>query len=591
MNNDIKLLRYIILPLTNEGRFFLIAYLWGAFGIITNWYSYLPYNIKLFGELLCDTYMICSIIYLLPNPFKTIIRSGIFFFIFTTTIIDIFCYVRLGAHITPQMIQLCFETNYKEASEFFFAYFNYDFFLSTYAISLLLIIIVTIIILYKKTNQHCSSTRHQNFIRGGVMILLIIGMICAKDNKKRVFSILNADSSPELSRIESHDMIATRAFYLPAYRIIYALHANNINNNQVFKQLEISKRIIIDSCHYTSPNIILVIGESYNKHHSQLYGYPFPTTPYQIKEMNEKRLYLYNDAVTNYNLTSQAFKNMLSLNDLSKNEDWSEKPLVTQIFRKAGYKTYFVSNQFIINDSNDSSAGAFINNKSLSKSQFDYRNNHTHSYDSELIACFDSLDNHDKYNFIIFHLIGQHISYHERFPQSFRKIQTMMFTTKDLSSKEQGIICDYDNATAYNDYVLNQIIYRFNDEESVILFIADHGEECYDDIKTFGRLHTTDIIPAIAKNEFEVPFWIWLSPSYKKKHPDIVQSIEESTNKPFYNGDLGHLLITLGGIFCNYYREDNDILRPEYKPHKRIINDIADYDIIMETNSQVSKNK
>ena len=118
-----------------------------------------------------------------------------------------------------------------------------------------------------------------------------------------------------------------------------------------------------------------------------------------------------------------------------------------------------------------------------------------------------------------------------------------MYNSNNLSRKELNILCDYDNATAYNDYVISQIINRFRSTESIILYIADHGEECYDEIKTFGRSHTTNITSPIARNEFEIPFWIWLSPNYKHKHPDIKESIQSSVNRPFYNGDLGHLLI------------------------------------------------
>lgn len=547
-----------------------------------NWHSYLPNNIKLFGELFVDTYSICFFIYILPSYFKIIMRIICLFIITTTTIIDCICFVRFDTHISSQILQLCFETNTREAREFLSTYIDKVIFFSPYSILLFIITIFTFYILYKNTVHFCYLSKKQDYLfGGGVFVLLAIGALFAKDNKQRIISMLSTSSSSELSKIQSHDMLASRAFYLPAYKLICALHANKLNKDQIHQQLKLSNQINIDSCSYTSPNIILIIGESYNKHHSQLYGYKLPTTPFQIKEMKEGNLYFYKDAVTNYNLTSQVFRNMLSLNDLSQNEDWSEAPLVTQIFRKAGYFTYFISNQFIENDSRDPLSGAFINNKEISKLQFDYRNNHTHTYDSELVSCFDSLNNQKNNNLIIFHLVGQHIDYHERYPKSFKKIDPSMYNSNNLSGKELDILCDYDNATAYNDQVIGQIINRFRSTESIILYLADHGEECYDEIKTFGRSHTTNITPSIARNEFEIPFWIWLSPSYKLNHPDIEKSIQSSIIKPFYNGDLGHLLISLGGIKCKYYRKHNNILSPEYKKHRRIINEIADYDIII----------
>jgi len=574
------ILQSFALPITKEFKFFSIAYIWGTFSIIMNWHSYLPNNIKLFGELFVDTYLISTLIYIMPSRFKSITKTAVLLTIFTTTIIDTLCFVRFDTHISSQLVQLCIETNSREVREFFSTYIDEAVFYSPYSILLFIIIIATFIILYNKSVFICYIYNKHKYLGVIVFILLVIGLFFAKDNKRRAFGMLSANTSSELLKIQSHDIIASRAFYLPVYKLIGALHANKLNSNQVYHQLKINNHVVIDSCTYTSPNIILIIGESYNKHHSQLYGYKLPTTPFQIKEMKEGNLYVYKDAVTNYNLTSQVFKNMLSLNDISQNEDWSETPLVTQIFRKAGYNTYFISNQFVANDSRDDFAGAFINNKELSESQFTYRNNHMHEYDTELVSCFDSLNNQKAKNLIIFHLVGQHVDYHERYPTNFKRIDLSMYTPNSLSKKELNILCDYDNATAFNDYVISLIINRFRKSESIILYLADHGEECYDEIKTFGRSHTTNITPPIAKNEFEIPFWIWLSPSYKLNHPDIAESIQLSKHKPFYNGDLGHLLISLGGIKCKYYRKNNDILNPEYKKHKRIINEIADYDII-----------
>ena len=43
-----------------------------------------------------------------------------------------------------------------------------------------------------------------------------------------------------------------------------------------------------------------------------------------------------------------------------------------------------------------------------------------------------------------------------------------MYEEKKLTPKEVDILCDYDNATAYNDSVVYQIINRFKDIESIV---------------------------------------------------------------------------------------------------------------------------
>ena len=114
MNRIIKLLHYLSLPVTHESKFFIVAYLWGIFSITMNWHSYLPNNIKLFIELWGDTYLICTIFFLLPNVLKTIVRTFSYLTIFITTIVDTFCFVRLDTHISSQIIQLCIETESRE---------------------------------------------------------------------------------------------------------------------------------------------------------------------------------------------------------------------------------------------------------------------------------------------------------------------------------------------------------------------------------------------------------------------------------------------------------------------------------------------
>ena len=51
------------------------------------------------------------------------------------------------------------------------------------------------------------------------------------------------------------------------------------DRNAIGSLHEAMESIAIDSCTFRSPEIVLILGESYNKHHAALYGYPLPTTP------------------------------------------------------------------------------------------------------------------------------------------------------------------------------------------------------------------------------------------------------------------------------------------------------------------------
>ena len=56
-------------------------------------------------------------------------------------------------------------------------------------------------------------------------------------------------------------------------------------------------------------------------------------------------------------------------------------------------------------------------------------------------------------------------------------------------------IADYDNATLYNDIVLSKIVDLFRQQEAIVIYLSDHGEDCYGkDAQMAGRLTETEQI-------------------------------------------------------------------------------------------------
>ena len=110
---------------------------------------------------------------------------------------------------------------------------------------------------------------------------------------------------------------------------------------------------------------------------------------------------------------------------------------------------------------------------------------------------------------------------------------------------------------------------------------GDAYEECYDEIRTFGRNHAVEINKAVAKNEFEVPFRIWCSNEYKMKNPNIISAIKSSTNLPFYISDMGHMILFLAGIKSNVYKPEYNILDTKYDHNrKRLLKGSISYEEI-----------
>ena len=137
----------------------------------------------------------------------------------------------------------------------------------------------------------------------------------------------------------------------------------------------------------------------------------------------------------------------------------------------------------------------------------------------------------------------------------------------------------YDNATHYDDIVLDSILTLYEHDETIVIFVADHGEEVYDELPIHGRLFQ-EPTAIQAKNEFEVPMWIWCSRSYHDSHPEIVSAISSSTSKAFLTDGIPQILLYLAGIKCVWTDDKHNLLSPQYQPKQRIIGGNVDYDIL-----------
>lgn len=582
----------LLLPILRNSKYFVFMYILGAICIFTTGNkTYIPYYLKLYAELFLDLYISCCLLTLVNTKARKCIIVILYILLYLTAIVDIFCFIRIGSTLSPSILRLIFETNPKEASEFINTYINTKLFLSPLGLIFLLCILQ---ISTQMTDRMCAERKigkhHRITLNIIVVCILAIGCQSSLTNKRNMFHLYSMKSLNEIEDYLGSVSYAHRANYIPIYRLSFSLYANHLAVQQISQMTQTLQNTFIDKCNFTSPNIILIIGESYNRNHSQLYGYQYPTTPRQVKRARDGYLYVFDDAVTPYNITSEVFKNSFSLNDLSLKEEWCDKPLFTTIFKKAGYQVTFLSNEFVRNqeeDFFDFSGGMFLNSLKLSELQFDSRNDSIHAYDETLLKDYKDCESmNKKHNLIIFSLLGQHVGYKDRYPQNFSFFSTDNYHRKDLTTQEIQIIAEYDNATLYNDYVIDLIVREFENDDAIVIYMPDHGEECYDGIRTFGRLHHNQITPQIAKNEYMIPFWIWCSPLYIRNHQDIVAYIKNSTHRRFYSDDLPHLLLFLGGISQKDYRPQRNIISPEYHEQRlRLLRNNIDFDKCIESNT------
>jgi heptose-I-phosphate ethanolaminephosphotransferase len=613
-----RLAQWVLKPVTANGVFFVTMYLLGILCAVLT----LPHQRgatlypNLFPELFLDTYLTCLVLALLPAKVRKWVRRALYVLLYAVAIVDVYCFWEFDSTITPTMLLLIGETDSREAGDFLRSYLSPDVLFSPVG-WILLLIILHVAWTLRGRMLRMMSYRSKMLLRArihrlrpvvtslvtqastAVLVLgmLVWGAVSSWNNKVGMTRLMTAPTIGSVEHILTEKDHAT--FYLPIYRLAFSIYSNKLASAQIDRCIEAAQSVKVDSCSYRSPNIVLIIGESYGKVHSQQYGYRMKTTPRQKRRERTGLLTRYTDVVSCWNLTSFVFKNFLSMHVIGQKGEWCDYPLFPELFRKAGYRVTFLTNQFLPQAKEavyDFSGGFFLNNPTLSEAQFDTRNTSLHRFDDGLLTDYDNfLKSGDiklarkrgeamegNNNLIIFHLIGQHVTYRTRYPKDRARFTADDYADwrPDLTPKKRAMLADYDNAVLYNDSIVDAIVRRFENEDAIVIYMPDHGEECYEPGRDFiCRNHSAAVDWPLAHYEFEIPFWIWTSRKYAARHPEVFKAVKGARNRRFMTDALPHLMVWLAGISAKDYHEAYNLLSPDYDEMRpRILKNTADYD-------------
>ena len=593
-----KVLEKVSYPIRGNFCFFFFMYL---VGIVVS-YAELPANredVSVYGnlwlELFFDLYIVCILLSLIPKRVRRWVVGTFYIIAYATSIADLFCWVKFQSSLNPSMLLLVAETDKREASEFFSSYINSEVLASSVGLLLLIIVmqcLVAVWNIYRKrkgvkypVQLNILKEKSTHFIGIIALVFFVVSAISSYHNKREMVQMFSLKTIGEVEHELTTPDCAT--FYTPVYRLVFSIYANHLAAQQIDRLVEAKDRTTVQSCTFDAKNIVLIIGESMGPHHSQQYGYFMNTTPRQVAMEKSGFLVPFSDVVAPWNLTSFVFKNIFSMHVVGQKGEWCDYPLFPQLFRKAGYHVSFITNQFLPQAKEavyDFSGGFFLNHKELSESMFDTRNTRLHTFDDGLLADYDNklkAENKEN-NLIIFHLIGSHVSYNRRYPKSRKHFKAADYEQKrpELTKQRRYMLAHYDNAILYNDSIVDQIVKRFANEEAVVIYMPDHGEECFEGNRgIICRNHSAEIDYDLARYEFAVPFWIYCSPKYIEKHPKVFEQIKAVRHKRFMTDALPHLLLHLGGIKAKDYHSEYDILSPQYNEKRpRILKNQTNYD-------------
>ena len=600
--NIFKWIGWLFSPIQKNGAFFFFMFL---LGYLCTQLEIMPYYLRDRGakpyelsvpELFLDIYAVCLVLTLLPRKLRLFVKALLYIFLYGVAVVDVYCYERFESTLTPTMLMLVGETTAQEAQEFLSGYLSWDVVTSSVGWILLLALVHLLWTCLRGAfcrgrNRLILPEFQPTLITGlkavaGAVIAwcLYDAYTLTKDNKVAMGRLFSYDT---IGQVEHELTKKDQAkLYIPPYRLVFSIYANRLASRQIVQLEAASAKVQIDSCSFRVPEIVLVIGESYNKHHSQLYGYNKPTTPLQLQMAADSSLVAFSDVVASWNLTSFVFKHMMSLWTVGDRGEWCDEPLFPEVFRKAGYQVTFLTNQFQPKAKEavyDFSGGFFLNDPEFSKRQFDVRNAQTYRFDESLLKAFDGLKNKpEKGRLTILHLMGSHVDYRARYPQSRQYFKPSMYNRPELSDKQRRILSEYDNSLRYNDSIVWAVTQRFIDKDAVVIYVPDHAEEIFDGKPyMYGRMHGANIDYRLARNEMEIPFWIWGSPLYIERHPYGWKAIRAAKDRPMMTDALPHLLLYLAGIATPLYRPELNIITPEYNTRRpRILKGQTDYNTL-----------
>ncbi len=334
-----------------------------------------------------------------------------------------------------------------------------------------------------------------------------------------------------------------------------------------------------------SLSVILVLGESYSKWHTPLYGYGLNTTPHMLREKEKGNLLVFEDVVSTYNLTSNSLKDMLCANRSSLGEAWYEAPYVPAVFKSAGFEVYFWDNQqtYLGFLPVSISLNSFLYHPDIVAASYSHTNTKTFTHDGDLVKDYlDSVRIESSPSFSLIHLLGQHMDFNERYPGAFSHFTADSISREEpyLDAGKRRLIAEYDNATFYNDAVWEKIMSHYRNRNAVIVYISDHGEEIYDVRDQAYRDHGP-LTAEKLQTQYSIPMMVWFSDKYQELYPETVSQARKAVVRPLSGDLLCQVLFHLAGVETPCYQAEYDVLDESYIYPKRLVQGSVDYDMFM----------
>lgn len=490
-------------------------------------------------------YIESSIYYFIRNSVVKKIYASIIVIVHNVlAIVEHFILVNFQTFINQDIIDIICDTNPVESSNFIATYLQPHVVL-LYLVACILINVVLVVLV-----KLLGKIRYKEI----ALALSVLGLFTLSYCAVNFVKYRNGMSIPQLTTLSRLGY----SLYCAHQRIVQTDEIRNVCENEQVSQ-NIKKK----------PTIIVIIGESFSVYHSSLYGYKKNTNPMLSQRVKDGSLYVFDNAVTLWPATTASMCADFSLDSLGVG--YTTMPMFPACFKKAGYYTAMYDNQYFVGQ-----GISFLSDKKLSDAMFDYRNSHRYDYDLQMI---NTIKDVQKPSLYVIHLWGQHYTYKDRFPKDFAKFKADEYN-KNKSNNIRQIMANYDNATLYNDFVVNSIIDKFKNDYCCVFYFSDHGEEVYELRNYMGHGNAYD--SPNPNYQIRVPLMVWTSPSFAKANPAICNKFDNALHYPICMDDIGHTLLDIAGITCKDFAPARSFVNDKFNIHRhRVVMNSIDYDKLL----------
>ena len=296
---------------------------------------------------------------------------------------------------------------------------------------------------------------------------------------------------------------------------------------------------------------VLIIGESLNRDHMNVYGYPRENTPFQSAAAWDYHFTFFDRAYACYTQTVHVLTYALTEKNQYNEIKLSDAFSLVDMARAAGFYTTWISNQsrYGVWDTPIGAIGSvcdeqywvneYIGTKVITK-----------DYDEALVPYLEKVNPENRRQLIIVHLMGSHISYWDRYPKEFYRYPIDYDRQR---TKEEIMTDEYDNTVYYNDEVLRRLTEVAMDwlDADGILYFSDHGDKVCErpghnaDMFDFAMVH--------------VPLWTYTSDRYIATHPETYEMMRVRRHTAFTNDMIYDTMLGFMGIDAIHYDPGCDL--------------------------------